>query len=569
MNIVHPFLPFFLFVYAEFFQQVVERLVYGAILSHAKSHLLYRVQQHLDFSALEQACAKYHHTEGSGTHPTHTVPRLLRVLLIKYLYDLSLRELEVRLYTDLLARWFAGYQLFDDLPDHCTLQRFEAWVAQYQKRTCFEEVLQQIEADYPDERSKAQIGDTYAMRAQAARENLNTLLCHTCIHILESGAQSLPAALTQSLTGFAWTDLFGLYKETPQFALSKEERVKYLLRVACAAGDLHARVSTILEYRPTNEFPELRKHLAHLHKILADEFSVSDDGFERLPAKEQGTFRIGSATDPEATYRVHGPNPEDTSFGYNVQVAMTTSGLIRETKAYTGAEPDQAGVAKLIAEQKSNLGVCPPKLIYDQAGGHGKTRAEVERVSEGQTQLVSQLPPYEKRSERFGPYDFSLSQDGSQLTCPNGKVSQVAYRSGSGDGRDFRFLGFQCWHDEPPVHMKQADLSKRCPLWEQCRDNRQGPRVMRQVFISDYREQVLAAQQYNQSDEFRQEMKQRSLVERVIFELTHYNGARHCRKRGVDNADWQAKMCATAYNLKLWMRRLYSYVRPRSQRAYR
>jgi len=569
MNIVHPFLPFFLFVYAEFFQQVVERLVYGAILSHAKSHLLYRVQQHLDFSALEQACAKYHHTEGSGAHPTHTVPRLLRVLLIKYLYDLSLRELEVRLYTDLLARWFAGYQLFDDLPDHCTLQRFEAWVAQYQKRTCFEEVLQQIEADYPDERSKAQIGDTYAMRAQAARENLNTLLCHTCIHILESGAQSLPAALTQSLTGFAWTDLFGLYKETPQFALSKEERVKYLLRVACAAGDLHARVSTILEYRPTNEFPELRKYLAHLHKILADEFSVSDDGFERLPAKEQGTFRIGSATDPEATYRVHGPNPEDTSFGYNVQVAMTTSGLIRETKAYTGAEPDQAGVAKLIAEQKSNLGVCPPKLIYDQAGGHGKTRAEVERVSEGQTQLVSQLPPYEKRSERFGPYDFSLSQDGSQLTCPNGKVSQVAYRSGSGDGRDFRFLGFQCWHDEPPVHMKQADLSKRCPLWEQCRDNRQGPRVMRQVFISDYREQVLAAQQYNQSDEFRQEMKQRSLVERVIFELTHYNGARHCRKRGVDNADWQAKMCATAYNLKLWMRRLYSYVRPRSQRAYR
>jgi transposase len=109
--ILHQFLPFFLVVYAEFFQQVVEHLVYGVILSHAKSHLLYRVQQHLDFSTLEQACAKYHHTEGCATHPTHTVPRLLRALLIKYLYDLSLRELEVRLYTDLLARWFAGYQL--------------------------------------------------------------------------------------------------------------------------------------------------------------------------------------------------------------------------------------------------------------------------------------------------------------------------------------------------------------------------------------------------------------------------------------------------------------------------
>ena len=147
-------------------------------------------------------------------------------------------------------------------------------------------------------------------------------------------------------------------------------------------------------------------------------------------------------------------------------------------------------------------------MIYDQAAGHGKTRAEVERASKGQTQLVSQLPPYEKRSARFGPYDFSLAQAGAQLTCPNEKISQVAYRSGSGDGCDFRFFDFQCWSGEPPIHMnaKRADLSKHCPVWEQCRDNRQVPRSMRQVFISDYREQVLAAQCYNQSDDFRQEM---------------------------------------------------------------
>lgn len=110
------------------------------------------------------------------------------------------------------------------------------------------------------------------MHAQAAREHLNTLIRHTCVHILESDAQSLPAALTHSMTGFVWTDLFGIYKETPQFALSKEERLQHLLRVVDAASELHTRVSTLLEYRPTNEFPELRKQLSHLHKILADEF---------------------------------------------------------------------------------------------------------------------------------------------------------------------------------------------------------------------------------------------------------------------------------------------------------
>lgn len=567
--ILHQFVPFFLVAYAEFFQQIVERLVYGVVLGHAQKHLLYRLQQRFDFSSLEQACADYHHREGKGTHPTHTVPRLLRVLLIKYLYDLSLRETEMRLYTDLLSRWFAGYSLFDDLPDHTTIERFEVWVAQRQRRACFDEVLHQIEADYPDESAKPQIGDTYAVQAQAARENLHTLLRHISLHILESAAQSLPAALTQAMSGFVWTDLFGAFKEKPWFALSKEERKKQLALIARAASELHTRVVTLVADHPSHEFPELRKRLGHLQKILEDEFTVVGDEIERLPPKEQGAFRIGSATDPEATYRVHGPDPDDTAFGYNVQVAITTSGLICETQAYTGAEPDQSGVAGLIAEQKAHLEKCPPKLIYDQAAGNGKTRAEVQLASDGQTQLVSHLPPYDKRSERFGPYDFSLSPDGKQLTCPNEKVSGIAYRSGTGDGRDFRFFDFQCWAGKPPMRMENADLSMRCPLWEKCRDSRQGPRAMRQVFISDYREQVLAAQQYNQTDEFRLEMKKRPRVERVIFELTHYNGARQCRRRGLAFADWQAKMVATAYNIKFWMRRLHSgTIRRKPQRVY-
>ena len=566
--ILQQYLPLLLVVFAEQFEALIQELIYGVILSHSKSHLLYRIGQHFDFSELERACADYHHAEGKGTHPIHTVPRLLRVLLIKYLYDLSLREMEVRLYTDLLARWFAGYGLFDDLPDHVTIERFEVWVARHQKRACFDEVLQQIEVDYPEERAKAQIGDTYAMYAQAARENLNTLLRHASLYVIESAAQVLPADLTRALSGFAWTDLFGIEKETPWFAISKDERVKRLVIIARAADELHQRVSAILEDRPSHEFPELRKRLDNLRKILQDEFAVSAEQVSRLPPKELGTFRIGSATDPEATYRVHGPEQEDTSFGYNVQVSMTTAGLICETQAYTGAEPDQSGVAALITEQKEHLDVCPPKLIYDQAAGNGKTRAEVEQASNGCTLLVSKLPPYEKRSERFGPYDFTLAEDGKELVCPNGKISKVGYRSAAGDGRSFRFFDFQCWTGEPPLRMKGADLSQRCPLWEQCRDSQQGPRAMRQVFISDYREQVLAAQQYNQTDEFRQEMKQRSLVERVIFELTNYNGARQCRRRGNEYADWQAKMSAVAYNLKYWMRRLYSRRKPRARHAY-
>jgi len=305
-------------------------------------------------------------------------------------------------------------------------------------------------------------------------------------------------------------------------------------------------------------FAEVRGLIAALDKVIADEVEVTGGHVRRLTAKEQGSFRIGSATDTEASYRVHGPDREDTSFGYNVQVAISKSGFVCETRAYTGAMPDQAGVAALVCDQVGRQGIYPEKLIYDQAGGCGKTRAEVEQVSGGKTQLVAKLPPFESRSSLYSPADFSLSEDGQTLTCPNGKSTYVAYPSISGDGRMFRFYDFLCWKGELPKGKKAPDASlvERCPLWEKCREAEQGPRTMRQVFISDYRAQVQAAREYNQTDEFQLDMKKRPGVERVIFELTHYNGARQARRRGLLNADWQARMCAAAYNLKLWVRKL-------------
>jgi hypothetical protein len=42
----------------------------------------------------------------------------------------------------------------------------------------------------------------------------------------------------------------------------------------------------------------------------------------------------------------------------------------------------------------------------------------------------------------------------------------------------------------------------------------------------------------------------------VGYNRTNYYGARRCRGRGLQNADWQAKLSAVAYNLNLWMRKL-------------
>lgn len=527
----------------------------GLALAHASHHLLVKLHNKLDFAPLEKLAAAYHHQSGPGSPATHPASKLVRAILVKYIYDLSLRETEERLYSDMIIRWFVGYTLFDPPPDHTTLERFELWLNQHQHTAIFDAVLRQIRQDIPDQ-YQTQIGDTYALHANAARENLGTLLRHLSQNLLAAGIDSLPLQMETSLQGFDWPALFGTYPEKMDYKLGKAQREERLVSIAKAAIDLHQRFSALLKDRPQCEFPALRTQLGYLGKVLSDEFSLTDGQVQRLPPKETGTFRLGSATDPQATYRVHGPDPEDTAFGYNVQVAASKTGFICATKAYTGADPDQAGVTDLVSAQKERHGTCPDKFIYDQAAGCGKTRAEVATVSDGQTQLVAQLPPYESRNGQFAPYDFSLSDDGQILTCPNGKSTSVAYRSGQGDGRSFRFYDFQCWQGTLPNGKKapNPETATRCPLWDQCRKPDQGPRSMRQVFISDYRDQVLAARDYNQTDDFMLDMKLRPQIERIIFELTHYNGARRCRRVGLANADWQARMSATAYNLKHWAR---------------
>ena len=55
--------------------------------------------------------------------------------------------------------------------------------------------------------------------------------------------------------------------------------------------------------------------------------------------------------------------------------------------------------------------------------------------------------------------------------------------------------------------MKDADLRKRCPLWERCKNKKLGPRAMRQVFISDYRKQIEEAKIYNKTEEYKKDHK--------------------------------------------------------------
>jgi hypothetical protein len=196
--------------------------------------------------------------------------------------------------------------------------------------------------------------------------------------------------------------------------------------------------------------------LADLTKIVADEVAITRDAagaithVATLPANQQGSYRLGSATDPDATYRVHGP--AKCELGYNVNLAVDRH-FVREIQAATGAQPDAAGLPDLLTAQQEHHGVTPAQFIYDAAAGEAKTRVLVTQATAGQTQLIAPLRPATTRHD-LGPADCTLAADGLSLTCPHGQVSTTAYRAQGADGRTFRFTAAQC---------------QDCPRWQACR----------------------------------------------------------------------------------------------------
>ena len=502
--------------------------------------LLVRIGKRFDWTGIEGACQDFRRyvAGGRGQDATHTVGQLSRGLLVRYLYGWSYAQVVEQVGRDGMVRQFVGYRAGAHGFSVKTLWTFEQWVKEHQPRLFFRQLLKQIDEDFPAEQKAPQVGDTFALLSRAHPQTRTELLRGASQRLL-AGLRLIAAELAST---FDHTALFGSADEKPEFRLEKAARDTLEEATALAAQHLVGLVTPLLLSLPRPralEWLACEHQLKVLNKILHDEFVFTHDeqgqcSTAKLRVKHvHGAFRLGSILDEEATFRNHG---DKSQLGYNISMAATVN-FVREIAAATGATPDSAGVAPLLAAQAEHLGRVPPKLIYDRAAGLPKVFADVDKASNGQTQLVARLIDHSQHSQRFGPQDFTLGEDG-QLTCPNGQQTSRAYRSQSGDGWNYRFLPDQC---------------AGCPLIAKCRADAVKPSQYRQVFITNYRYQQRQALAYIATDAFKLDMKLRPHAERIIAALVRYNGARHARSLGLKNADFQVRMAATAFNLKRWL----------------
>lgn len=507
--------------------------IYHQLFERHADDPLSQLANHLSFDEIIYQCREYSHTAGV----THPIGRLVKVLFVKHLYNWSLRTTEREVQFDLRVKWFCGYAVHEAAPDHTTIGRFENWVVEKVPRSYFDSILKQVDEAFPSQRQKIQRGDSFAMVADAARENLIELLRH-------SGRSLLRALANQQ--GIAYKLLLqtvgreGLYKEKGEqhpSRLTKEEQHAQLTAVV-------RKVADCVEIAEESSDELVKEWVEIIEKALTDNLRIErDEGGEIISVRRRtkkedklGKYRMGSATDPEATYRKH---DKQDDLGYNISV-LTDDEFVREIRADTGATPDAVPIPQMLKDQREHHDLAPDKLLYDKAAGSGKTMADVYVATDGTTQLVSPMRAYHTRSKQFSPRDFIVTRDPTTVTCPNGVTTERLYRHKAGEGWTARFTHKVC---------------AGCPLRPDCREKPE-KETHRDVFISDYRFIEEQARAYEQTDQYQKEMRTRWIVERIIAGLVRYCGARRANGRGLAKADFQAKMAGAVFNAKRLVKKL-------------
>jgi hypothetical protein len=510
-------------------------LVYRQVLSRCAEHPLIQIAQHYDLTAVVAACAAYHHRSGPGAPPTFSVEQLVRAELVRaWAESCTDPELEWLLASNLLVRAFVGLPLLGPTPDHSTLNRFHAWMAITAPSALFADVLGFLDQVDPEPASTTpQIVDTFAMASPAAPSvSVIHLLGHLLVRLISVWPSSIPMPAVMT------TLEMPLLRHPPRWHTA-DERQQHLQRVVSTAQQVLVAATPILATGSASEHVLLDVLLQTIGKVIADETSTDAVGrtTERL-ADDKGTYRCQSAVDLQATFRKHEGSP--AVFGVNA-VISTTARRIRACVALTGSTPDCETPTAVVRQLQVAEMPLPPYLIMDQAGGRGPTRAQVDVLSKGQTQMVAFIPPSGGSDpRRFSSADFRFNRTQTSCTCPNGVVSTRVYAHGSNDGVFFRFLARQC---------------RDCPFWDQCRDPQANPKGHRTVFISSYHAYLREAEAFNHSTLGQQLLRQRWRVEPTIAWLVRYHGCRQARRVGLVAAQFQLYQACAMRNLLMWLRR--------------
>jgi hypothetical protein len=259
--------------------------------------------------------------------------------------------------------------------------------------------------------------------------------------------------------------------------------------------------------------------------------------------------RVQNPHEPDATYGVKGQGQKKKEHvGYKVQVAESVSeavlapgeptrNFLMGIVTHRAYESDELGAVKMEQEQ-AQMGLEKPPVQYVD-GAYVSAQKLAEAQAQGR-ELIGPARSAPQKDGRFSSEDFQVNVEARSAICPAGKTSTQCSRL------EDEATGKVSYRFEFSTHCHE------CPLRGRCLGKDQRHRTL---VVGEHHTLLQARRQEQQTEGFKQRMKQRNGIEGTQSELVRGHGMRRARYRGLPKVKLQNYFIGAACNVKRWLRR--------------
>lgn len=469
-----------------------------------EDHILYKINQHVDFSFVNEAC-KDLYSQDQG-RPVKNLPEIMfRSAIVQYLMDYSDREMEQAARYHLVIKWFIGIPVEDSSYDHSALGDFRDRLGEERWKKLFFHILKQIE-DAGFAKGTQYVDATHVIANIAIPGTIG--LIRQGIKALMEEIEKVDPKLYEELGGKKIAD-----KKEKIHTLKPEEKKKKLVEVVKEAITIKSKAEKL-------ESPSVNQKIEQLNQILNE--NIEEKNGEVQKKKEHVKDKLVSLVDKDAR---HGAKSDKKTFtGYKANVMKSEDGFVTNVITTPGNTYDGDLLVPLVDEKTANSSK-PEKVGGDTHYGSAENRFQM--FQRGVT-IVAPLKEDSNPTGLLSQEKFVLDETG--VTCPAGNRTMISNFNKKEGTTTFYF---------------KREICQECVLKDKC--TKQGGRT---VTIGKHHELIKEAKEYNKTQEFKDDMKERAHIEPKHAEMKRFHGLARAKYWGLPKMNIQSIITAITVNVK-------------------
>ena len=469
-----------------------------------EDHILYRINKQVDFSFVDEAC-KDLYSQDQG-RPVKYLPEIMfRSAIVQYLNDYSDREMEEAARYNLIIKWFIGIPVEDSSYDHSALGDFRDRLGEKRWKKLFFIILNQIE-DAGFAKGNQYTDATHVIANIAIPGTIG--LIRQGIKAIMEEIKKVDPKLYEEMGGQKTAD-----KKEKIHTLKPEEKKKKLVEVVEEARAIRGKAGKL-------ESPSVKQKIEQLNQILNE--NIEEENGKIQKKKEHVEDKLVSLVDKDAR---HGAKSDSKPFtGYKANIMKSDDGFVTNIIGTCGNTYDGNILVPLVDEKIENSSK-PQKIAGDTHYGSAENRYQMSQRG------ITIVAPIKEDFNPTGLYSqekFVLDKTG--VTCPAGNRTMISNDNEKEGTTTFYF---------------KKEMCKQCSLKDQCTKQ-----VRRTITIGKHHELIMEANEYNKTQDFKDDMKERAHIEPKNAEMKRFHGMARTRYWGLPKVNVQFIITAIVVNVK-------------------